>query len=256
MRSGNQTTDSTENGSWQRPEKLSVVMSAHNEESTVGYAVEASLNADVSPLELELVVVDDGSYDSTPHILKRYEDRPNVKLLTHTGNLGKGTAIRNALELVSGEIVLIEDADLELDPKEYPKLVAPILAAEADVVFGSRFRGRIENMSRGRKLGNRLVSLVTSILYGTWITDEATCYKVFRAEVIRSFNLQCTGFDFCAEATAKTLRGGYRYVEVPVDYCGRTVKEGKKVRLRDGHHAIWVLLKYRFGPRKWEDHQA
>ncbi|MHB8895966.1 MAG: glycosyltransferase family 2 protein [Candidatus Geothermincolia bacterium] len=228
-----------------QPKKLSVIMAAHNEELTIREAVEATLDANVSPLELELIVVDDGSNDRTPEIIRDFEGHERVISLIHEENHGKGRGIRTGLGRVTGDIVLIEDADLELDPKEYPKLIAPILADEADVVFGSRFRGKVENMRWFSKLGNRVLSLVASLLFWCWITDEATGYKVFRTDVIKSFNLQCEGFDFCPEATAKTIMGGYRLTEVPVDYNGRSVAEGKKVRLRDGYHAAKVLVKYR-----------
>lgn len=221
-------------------------MAAHNEEGTIREAVQATLDADVRPLQLELIVVDDGSNDRTPEIIREFDHHDRVISLVHEENLGKGHGIRTGLERVTGDIVLIEDADLELDPKEYPKLIAPILADEADVVFGSRFRGKVENMAWFSKLGNRALSLFASVIFWRWITDEATGYKTFRTEVIKSFNLQCTGFDFCPEATAKTVMGGYRLVEVPVDYNGRTVADGKKVRLRDGYHALKVLVRYRF----------
>lgn len=226
--------------------KLSVIMPAYNEKATIREAVERSLAVDIGPFSIELVVVDDGSEDGTSEILRSIEPRDNLKIIHHTKNQGKGAAIRTALPHVTGDMVVIEDADLELECNEYPRLLEPILRDEADVVFGSRFKGRIENMTLFSRMGNRLVSLITSILFFRWVSDEATCYKVFRTEILRSFDLKCTGFEFCPEATAKTLRGPYRYVEVPIDYYGRDKSSGKKVRAHDGIHAIWTLLKYRF----------
>lgn len=228
------------------PACLSVIMPAYNEERTIREAIDSSLAVNLGPVKMEMIIVDDGSDDGTRIVLEDYLDVENVKVFTHDENLGKGAAIRTALSHATGDIITIEDADLELDPRDYPKLIEPIMNDEADVVFGSRFKGSVDNMSWFSRLGNRLVSLVTSLLFWTWVTDEATCYKVFRREILLSFDLKCTGFEFCPEVTAKTLRAGYRYIEVPVDYCGRSVHDGKKVRARDGLHAVRTLLKYRF----------
>ncbi|MDD5748056.1 MAG: glycosyltransferase family 2 protein [Actinomycetota bacterium] len=230
----------------QKIRKLSIIMPAYNENSTIEEAVQRSLSVDLQGIELELIVVDDGSTDGTTRILQSLEPRENMTILHHEKNKGKGAAVRTALPYVTGEVVVIEDADLELEPESYPRLMEPILKDEADVVFGSRFKGNVRGMTWFSKLGNRVVSLIASILFLEWVSDEATCYKMFRTEVIRSFKLKCTGFEFCPEVTAKTLKNKYRYVEVPVNYNGRPRSSGKKVRLRDGWHAIWTLVKYRF----------
>ena len=226
--------------------KLSVIMPAYNEHSTIAEAVEQSLSVDVGDIEIELVVVDDGSDDGTSDILRSLEPRHNLKVIHHSDNQGKGAAIRTALPHASGDLVIIEDADLELDPGVYPILIEPILNDDADVVFGSRFKGHVKGMTFFSRLGNRVVSLITSVLFGRWVSDEATCYKVFRTGILRSFDLKCKGFEFCPEVTAKTLKGPYRYVEVPVNYWGRDKSSGKKVKMWDGFHAIWTLVKYRF----------
>lgn len=226
--------------------KLSVIMPAYNERATVLEAIERSLSVNLGEIEIELIVVDDGSTDGTRELLQSIEPRDNLKIIHHEKNMGKGAAIRTALPHVTGDVVVIEDADLELEPESYPRLLEPILSDEADVVFGSRFRGNLQGMTWFSKLGNRVVSLIASILFFKWVSDEATCYKMFRTEIIRSFNLKCTGFEFCPEVTAKTLKKKYRFVEVPVDYNGRDRASGKKVRLRDGWQAVWTLIKYRF----------
>jgi glycosyltransferase involved in cell wall biosynthesis len=228
-------------------EKLSVIMPVYNEETTIAEAIDCSLSVDIGDVEIEMIVVNDGSTDGTRAILDALDGkRDNMRIVHHARNKGKGSAIRTGLPLATGTMVIIEDADLELDPNEYIDLITPILEGKADVVFGSRFRGTIENMRWMNRLANRILSLVASILYRTWITDEATCYKVTRTEVLRSLDLKCTGFEFCSEVTAKVLRNGYRYTEIPVYYKGREVHHGKKIRAWDGLDAIFTLVKYRF----------
>jgi glycosyltransferase involved in cell wall biosynthesis len=190
-------------------------------------------------------VVDDGSTDGTSELLDQLAGG-EVRVLHQPRNMGKGMAIRRALSEASGEVVIIQDADGEYDPAEYPKLVAPILAGETAVVYGSRFRGSIENMRWPNYLINRLLAWMVRILYRAPITDEATCYKVFRAEVVKSIPLECTGFEFCPEVTAKLLKRGYRIQEVPITYRGRSKREGKKINWKDGLKAIWSLIRYRF----------
>ena len=246
MKHGTSDTDSGTAVRHTRPTLLSVIMPAYNEERIIREAIDSSLAVDLGPVKIEMIIVNDGSDDGTSTILEDYLGVENIKIFTHEKNQGKGAAIRTALSHATGDIITIEDADLELDPNDYPRLIEPIMNNEADVVFGSRFKGKVENMSLFSWLGNRLVSLITSLLFWTWVSDEATCYKVFRREILMSFDLKCTGFEFCPEVTAKMLRAGYRYVEVPVDYCGRSVHDGKKVKARDGLHAIRTLVKYRF----------
>ncbi len=231
--------------------KLSIVIPVFNEENTIDELVERVEAVDLAPLgvEKELVIVDDGSSDRTDdHITALDAKYHNIKLVCHETNRGKGTAIRTGLEHVSGDVTLIQDADLEYHPDDYPALLRPFLEQNADVVYGSRFLAKVwpENMMRAHWWGNKVLTGLANLLYGVRITDEATCYKVFRTDVLKSFALKCKQFEFCCEVTAKTGKGGYEIVEVPILYRARSVAEGKKIAWRDGVQAVWALLKYRF----------
>jgi glycosyltransferase involved in cell wall biosynthesis len=194
----------------------------------------------------EIIIVDDFSRDGTREMLESFKSQ-NVRILYHDKNMGKGAAIRTGLKEVSGDIVIIQDADLEYDPSEIPKLVNIIERDEADVVYGSRFLGEHE-----RKyfnifyLGNRFLTLLTAFLFGKRVTDMETCYKAFKANIIESFNLKSNRFDIEPEVTAKVLKGKFRFREVPISYKGRTYREGKKIGWKDGAAAILTILKYRF----------
>jgi glycosyltransferase involved in cell wall biosynthesis len=226
--------------------KLSVLIPVHNEESTIEEVIRQVNAVDLDGMEREIVIVDDASTDGTPGKLEQYEGRRDLIRLRHEKNRGKGAAIRTGLASVTGDIVIIQDADLEYDPSDYPKLIAPIVAGEADVVYGSRFRGRAENMAPANLIANKILAWAATILFFRRVTDEATCYKAFRAELLRSFDLECERFEFCPEVTAKTLKGGYGFVEVPLTYRARTVAAGKKIKVRDGFEALWTLVRYRF----------
>ena len=223
--------------------KLSVIIPVYNEESTVGEVIE---RVKALPYDKQIIVVNDGSTDATAAGIARAEDHDEVEVFTSPVNLGKGAAVRIGLAHVRGDIVIIQDADLELDPAEYPRLLAPILRGETDVVYGSRFlRGR-GNVSWLTYAANRLLAGWANLLYGSRLTDEATAYKVFRTVVITALPLTCIGFEFCPEVTAKLLRRGHTIVEVPIGYRPRTDAEGKKVRyVRDGLKAAWTLLRLR-----------
>ena len=225
--------------------KLSVIVPAHNEEATIDELIRQVRAVDLGEVELEMVVVDDASTDSTPALLAAYRGEPDMTVLAHEANRGKGAAIRTGLDQVTGDIVVIQDADLEYDPNDYPRLIRPIIEGEADVVYGSRFLGSRENMAFPNLAANKILAWTATILFGRRITDEATCYKAFRTDVLSSFGLVCERFEFCPEVTAKTLRRGYRLVEVPISYRARTVEAGKKIRATDGLEAFWTLLRYR-----------
>ncbi len=226
--------------------KLSVIIPAHNEETTIDEIIEQVTSLDLGEIATEIVLVDDASTDSTPEKLEAYRGTAGITVLCHPVNRGKGAAIRTGLEAVTGDIVIIQDADLEYDTRDYPGLIRPIAEGRADVVYGSRFLGTRENMAAANLVANKILAWTATLLYGKRITDEATCYKVFRTPVLRSFDLECERFEFCPEVTAKTIRGKYRLIEVPISYRGRTVEAGKKIRAWDGLEAVWTLLRFRF----------
>jgi glycosyltransferase involved in cell wall biosynthesis len=221
---------------------LSVVMPVYNERTTVEEIIRRVLAV---PMRIQLIVVDDGSKDGSAEILDRLQGELQFTLV-HQANAGKGAALRRGFQDASGDLVVIQDADLEYSPEEYPELVELICSGHADVVFGSRFLGRHRVFMFTHYLGNRVVTLATNILYNTMLTDMETCYKVMRIDVLRSFTLHSNGFGIEPEMTAKIFKRGYRVYEVPITYAGRGYDEGKKITWRAGFEALWVLLKYRF----------
>lgn len=224
--------------------KLSVIIPAYNEEGTIKEIINKVLSIN---LNFEIVAIDDGSSDNTGAILDETASaNPDKVKVIHQTNQGKGLAIRRALKEVKGDIVIIQDADLEYNPQDILKVTEPIINGEADVVYGSRVLGKNTWFSPLYYLGGRFLSVVTNILYGTDITDEPTCYKAIKTEILRNIDLKCTGFEFCAEVTAKLAKADYRIKEVPISYNPRSFKEGKKIRIKDGLMALYVLLKYRF----------
>jgi glycosyltransferase involved in cell wall biosynthesis len=224
---------------------LSVLMPVYNEKNTIRQIIEKVQQVSI---DKEIIIVDDCSTDGTREILKQdYNQIKNIKLIFHESNSGKGKAIRSGLDFTRGEITIIQDGDLEYDPLDYPKLLQPILNNSLDVIYGSRFLNSENKHSYGRYyLGGRLVTWVTNILYGQKLTDEPTCYKVFRTELLKDLNLQCERFEFCPEATAKVAKRGIKIFEIPINYYPRKIEEGKKIRWTDGLEAIWTLLKFRF----------
>jgi dolichol-phosphate mannosyltransferase len=216
-------------------------MPVHNELHTIREALRQVQEVD---LEKEIIIVDDHSSDGTREILGQIADG-GVKVIYHDQNMGKGSAIKTALQCVTGDIIIIQDGDLEYNPADYHKLIEPIVEGQASVVYGSRFLGEITNMHFLNYIANRILALTASLLFLNWITDEGTCYKVFKADVLKSLDLKCTGFDFCPEVTAKVRKRGYKIVEVPISYRGRSVDGGKKIRWHDGLRAFLTLIKYR-----------
>ena len=222
---------------------LSVVMPVFNEAGTIEEIIRRVLAV---PLRIQLVVVDDGSTDGTREALQRLQAGLGFTLVLQPRNLGKGAALRRGFEEVRGDLVVIQDADLEYSPEEFPMLIALICEGRADVVYGSRFLGRHRVFLFSHYLGNRLLTLVTNVLYNTMLSDMETCYKAMRTDVIRSMTLRSNGFGIEPELTAKIFKRGYRVYEMPITYDGRGYGEGKKIGWRDGVVALWVLLKYRF----------
>jgi dolichol-phosphate mannosyltransferase len=198
------------------------------------------------PLRMELILVDDCSTDGTTEILENEKKKPHTVVLRHDRNRGKGAAIRTGLKASHGDIVLIQDADLEYNPEEIPPLIRPILEGRSNVVYGSRFMGRVEKMRLPNRVANFLLAMIVTVLYGHRITDEATAYKVFRGDLIRSVPLNCERFEFCPEITAKVLRRGERILELPVNFQARTFAQGKKIGWRDFIQAVYTLARYRF----------
>jgi glycosyltransferase involved in cell wall biosynthesis len=225
----------------QRPD-VTVLVPALNEEETIAEVIERLLGL---PLRVEVIVIDDGSTDRTTEILKGYKDR--IRVLRNEERSGKGNAIRQALPFASGRATIIQDADLEYSPEEIPKLVNPIIAGEATVVFGTRFaHGLPKDMALPNKIVNLMLAATVRVLFRSHITDEATCYKAFRTELLSSLNLQCRRFEFCPEVIAKSLRRGQAIIEIPISYVPRSKAAGKKIRWTDAPDAFWTLIKYRF----------
>jgi len=225
---------------------LTVIMPVYNERDTV---VEILDRVRAVEVDKEIILVDDGSSDGTSERLKSAAaGRPEVRLVFHRVNQGKGAAIRTGLTLARGRFTIIQDADLEYDPRDYPRLLVPLLEGRARVVYGSRILGAARERSYTRYYwGGRFLSWLTNFLYGSAITDEPTCYKVFETQLLKNFDLKAKGFEFCPEVTAKTLKAGLKIIEVPITYHPRSFEQGKKIRARDGLKAIWMLLKHRFG---------
>jgi len=228
--------------------KLSVLMPVYNEARTIDEILRL---VTAVPIDKEVVVVDDGSTDGTRAILAGWDGRAGVRVILHERNLGKGGALRTALAQARGDILLIQDADIEYDPAEYPSLLRPIETGRADVVFGSRFRGSAENRVQNfwHTVGNRVLTLISNVVTDLNVTDMATCYKAFHRRVLPSLDLEQRGFGVDAEITVKAARAGFRIFEVPVSYFARSRSEGKKIRLRDGAVALAALVRHRFERR-------
>ncbi len=223
---------------------VTVIVPMYNEETTIEEVARRVL---ALPLRVELIVVDDASTDRSVSVVESLTNAyPNLRLVRHESNRGKGAAIRTGIRWSTGKAIIIQDADLEYTPEEIPRIVEPILRGEAEVVYGTRFHhGRPRGMRLPNWIVNRLLAWMANFLYRANISDEATCYKAFSGDLLRAIPLKCERFEFCPEVTAKVRKRGIRIVEVPISYTPRSVQEGKKIRWYDGVEAIWTLLKYR-----------
>jgi len=229
-------------------------MPVYNEKKTIQTIIGRVMGV---PLEKELIIVDDGSTDGTREILadfakalataeKEFDGQPNIKVVLHEKNRGKGAAIATGLKYITGDYVIIQDADLEYHPEEYSRLLEPLLRGDADVVYGSRFKGSGRAFLFWHRMGNMFLNLVTNILYNSTLTDMETCYKTFRRDVIKGMKIESRRFNIEPELTAKILKRKYRVFEVPITYSGRDFSEGKKITWKDGLSALWTLIKFRF----------
>jgi len=224
--------------------KLSIIIPAYNEETTLRTVVNRIKDVQLT-VEQEIILIDDGSTDGTRSLIEDVVKDGKIRACFHQANCGKGAAVRTGIREASGEIILIQDADLEYDPADYPKLIEPIIRGQTRVVYGSRIKGGNPGSYFRYYWGGRLLSFLTNLIYGTHITDEPTCYKVFEAGLLKGLELECHGFEFCPEVTAKVNRLGERIIEVPISYNPRSIGEGKKIRWTDGLIAIWTLWRFR-----------
>jgi glycosyltransferase involved in cell wall biosynthesis len=232
----------------QHPPLLSILMPVYNEAKTIHEIIDKVMAADIGDVRKELIIVDDGSKDGTRDVLRDMSQNSPYRIYFHGQNMGKGAALRTALHYATGDVIIIQDADLEYDPAEYAELIKPVIEGKADVVYGSRLTGGkvARAFNFWHYLGNKMLTFITNILYNAILSDMETCYKVFRADVIKSFLIKSNRFDFEPEITAKVLKRKYKLYEMPISYYGRDFAEGKKITWRDGFAAVWALVKYRF----------
>ncbi len=227
--------------------RLTIVMPVYNEEATLRKVLEAVRAVELDGIEKEIIVVDDGSTDRSRAIIEEEAAKGDLVLIFQATNQGKGTALRSGFQAATGDLIIVQDADLEYDPRDYVKIIQPILEGKSDVVYGSRFLGGPRKaMSLLHMLGNKGLTIATNLLYGTVLSDMETCYKCFRAEVVKPLTIHARRFEVEPELTAKILKRGYDIYEVPISYTGRVFDEGKKITWKDGFAAVWTLVKYRF----------
>ena len=230
--------------------KLSVIVPCYNEEKTIDQIINKILSVNID-IEKEIIIVDDCSHDETEKILlNNFSNNEKIKIFFHRKNSGKGAAIKTAKKYITGDIILIQDADLEYDPQDYGKLITPIINNKSKIVYGSRVLNQNRYSAPGftsklRVFGNHLLTIISNYLNSQKLTDAHTCYKVFHKEVFDKINLEENDFSFCPEVTTKISKLGYEIIEVPINYNGRSYEEGKKIRLIDAYRALKTLIKYR-----------
>lgn len=223
--------------------KLSVIIPVYNEKRTISFVLE---RVRAVPIEKEIIIVDGNSIDGTKEILKLEENKPDTKIIYEDRPSGRGAALKKGLKIATGDLVIFQDADLELDPMEYPKLLEPIQNGQAIVVFGSRFLGKSHKyMNLLQYFGNKLLTFLVNLLYKSHLTDVETCYQVFPRKILEDIKIKSNDFNFTIELTVKLLKKGYKIKEIPVTYIPRGRREGKKIRWIDGLAALYVLFKYR-----------
>ena len=227
--------------------KVSVIIPVFNEKGTISEIIEKVRRTDIGEIKKEVIIVDDKSTDGTRELLKTlFNAKDEIKVIFHEKNRGKGAAIRTGFAESTGDIMMIQDADLELNPEEQPIMLKPIIEGKTKVVFGSRFLNKVEGINFLTFLGNKLFTFLTNLLYGAHITDVMTCYKVMTKEVVEKLVLRSDKFDIEPELAAKICKAGYEIREVPITYKPRKFKSGKKIRFSDSFPVIWTLIKYRF----------
>jgi dolichol-phosphate mannosyltransferase len=227
--------------------KVSILIPVYNEFLTLPLVIERVLAAPLpAGCEKEIVLIDDGSTDGTTELVERYRNSPLMLVHQSIVNFGKGAALRIGIAKATGDIVMVQDGDLEYDPRDYIKILQPIVDGKSEVVYGSRFLTRVRGMKKRNWIANKILALAANLLFGAGISDEATAYKAFTRRAIESVDLRCVRFEFCPEVTAKLRRLGYSIAEVPISYNPRGILEGKKIRWQDGVEALWTLIKYRF----------
>ncbi len=231
--------------------KISIVVPIYNEFPTLGRVLARVVDAPLpAGCTREVILVNDGSTDGSAAVLDAFSSLPDVLVLHEARNVGKGAAVRAGIARATGDVILVQDGDLEYDPADYPRLLAPIVTGDADVVFGTRFAASVRGMKWPNYVANKLLTWSANLLYRAHLTDEATGYKAFRGDVLHAIRLECVRFEFCPEITAKVRRLGYTIQEVPIRYSPRSIREGKKIRYRDGFEALWTLFRCRFVPMR------